>query len=82
MKWVNILLISEVELRAALTHEVVVGIAALCVATHRRSSLTTHIIVLAKRIQSMFGFYELYINNKHSPLETHGVGLTILANLV
>ena len=27
-------------------------------------------------------FNELYINNKHAPLETHGVSLTILTNLV
>ena len=60
----NILLISEVALRAARTHEVVVGLAALRVATHRLYILTTHIISLAKRIHSMFRFYELYINNK------------------
>jgi len=53
-----------------------------CVATHSRSSLTTHIIALAKTIHRMFKLYELHINNKHAPLETHGVSLTILTNLV
>jgi len=65
----------------ASSHEVALGLAALCVATYSHSILTSH-IALAKRIHSMFRFYKLYINNKHAPLESHGVSLTILANLV
>ena len=77
-----IFLISEVELRAGRTHEVVVGLAALCVAIHCHSSFTTYIAALAKTIHNMFRLYELHINNEHAPLETHGVSLTILAILV